>query len=153
MVQLLCISYSCWLALRCERGRLCGLLVGLGLPGPILRVMASRPLTVVEVRGRGGAGGSLGLALGQICARCGCGERSFYTGILLPAICKTIGLDAPQSKAVDGVGRLLALQQDVACRGSLAVWRIQALLQQSLFCRGGFRHHGPWRLLACTALT
>lgn len=100
VVQLLCISYCCWLALRCERGRRCRLLVGLGLPGPILRVMASRPLTVVEVRARGGALGGGGVLAGAEPGAVLCG---LYT------TCSPEGFQAAQKEAPDGPQRRRAL--------------------------------------------
>ncbi|GFR51631.1 hypothetical protein Agub_g13986 [Astrephomene gubernaculifera] len=48
LVQLACICWEWLLVRRVELGRRGGLLAGLGLPGPILRVLASKPLVVLE---------------------------------------------------------------------------------------------------------
>ncbi|GFR51586.1 hypothetical protein Agub_g14007 [Astrephomene gubernaculifera] len=48
LVQLACICAQWFLVRRVELGRRGGLLAGLGLPGPILRVLASKPLVVLE---------------------------------------------------------------------------------------------------------
>ncbi|KXZ45581.1 hypothetical protein GPECTOR_53g167 [Gonium pectorale] len=47
-VQLACVVYEWWLVRAAETGRRGGMLVGLGLPGPILRLLANKPLVVVE---------------------------------------------------------------------------------------------------------
>ncbi len=48
-VQLGCVAYEYVLVRGVEAGRAAGMLVALGVPGPMLRVLASRPLVVLEV--------------------------------------------------------------------------------------------------------
>ncbi|KAG2424794.1 hypothetical protein HXX76_014218 [Chlamydomonas incerta] len=48
VVQLLCVAYQAWLVWRAELARVGPRLVGLALPGPVLRALANRPLVVLE---------------------------------------------------------------------------------------------------------
>jgi len=48
VIQLACVLYQLWLVAGVERARMTHLLIMLGLPGPILRTLASRPVKILD---------------------------------------------------------------------------------------------------------